>query len=261
VSLTRARARECVLLVALVRAPRETGVGNQPRRLRIACLMAIDLTSIENFGGIDADEDALLRECFRDHPAYSAAKAHQRFLVLGRKGSGKTAIFKRLITERETSVFGYGHTFDDYPWHYHDLQAEAGVPEERRYIHSWRYLILMGLAKVLLNVDQSQPWDEAAFEALGDLESFVVDSYGSRDPDLTQLTMARTDPPITVKLPQFVYDKLEYLETELAADGASKTSLVATLIHAASVDAARRAIRKYRVEEVAFRRAKPPGDE
>jgi len=117
-------------------------------------MAALDLASIENFGAIDADEDALLRECFRDHPAYTAAKAHDRFLVVGRKGSGKTAIFKRLITERDPSVFGFGHTFDDYPWHYHDLQAEAGVPEERRYVHSWRYLILMGLAKILLNVDQ-----------------------------------------------------------------------------------------------------------
>lgn len=69
----------------------------------------------------------------------------------------------------------------------HDLQAQAGVPEERRYVHSWRYLILMGLAKLLLNVDQSQPWHESAVEPLGDLEDFVVDSYGSRDPDLTQL--------------------------------------------------------------------------
>ncbi len=147
----------------------------------------LQLSEIKDFGGIDADADELLRECFQDHPAYMAAKAHERFLVLGRKGSGKTAIFKRLITEREPNVFSFGHTFDDYPWAYHDLQAQGGIPEERRYIHSWRYLINIGLAKLLLNVDQSQPWDESAIEALGDLEDFVVDSYGSRDPDLTQL--------------------------------------------------------------------------
>jgi hypothetical protein len=145
------------------------------------------LDSIANFGAIDADEDALLRECFQNHPAYIAAKAHERWLILGRKGTGKTAIFRRLITERAPTHFAYGHTFDDYPWEHHDLQAQLGVPEERRYIHSWKYLILVSLAKILLNQDQSQPWDESAVEPLEGLENFVVDSYGSRDPDLTQL--------------------------------------------------------------------------
>lgn len=147
----------------------------------------VNLDAVENFGGIDADEDALLRECFQDHPAYLAAKSHDRWLVIGRKGSGKTAIFKRLITERTFDRFAYGHTFDDYPWEHHDLQAQVGVPEERRYFHSWKYLVLMSLSKILLNQDQSQPWSEESAEALGGLESFVVDSYGSRDPDLTQL--------------------------------------------------------------------------
>jgi hypothetical protein len=145
------------------------------------------LSRIGDFGGIDADADDLLRECFQDHPAYTAARNHDRYLIIGRKGSGKTAIFKRLITEREFAVFSYGHTFDDYPWHHHDLQAQVGVPEERRYFHSWKYLILLGLAKVLLNLDQSQPWADAAVDHLENLENFVVDSYGSRDPDLTQL--------------------------------------------------------------------------
>jgi hypothetical protein len=149
--------------------------------------MVTGLTAKSNFGAIDADEDALLRECFQDHAAYLAAKSHTHWLVVGRKGSGKTAIFKRLITERAFDHFAYGHTFDDYPWEHHDLQAQLGVPEERRYFHSWKYLILVSLTKVLLNQDQSQPWDEGSADALEGLENFVVDSYGSRDPDLTQL--------------------------------------------------------------------------
>jgi hypothetical protein len=147
----------------------------------------LKLREIDTFGGIDADADELLRSCFQDHPAYLSVKGFKRFLVLGRKGSGKTAIFKRIVTEKDPTVFAFGHTFDDYPWHHHDLQAQIGVPEERRYIHSWKYLILMGLAKVLLNSDQSQPWSDESAEALGRLETFVVDSYGSRDPDLSQL--------------------------------------------------------------------------
>jgi len=149
--------------------------------------MTLDLAAARNFGAVDADADDLLRECFQNHQAYLAARDLQRFLILGRKGSGKTAIFKKLITDTKPDVLAYGHSFDDYPWPYHDLQAQTGVPEERRYIHSWKYLILIGLAKLLLNSDQSQPWNEPAFESLQSLEDFVVDSYGSRDPDVRQL--------------------------------------------------------------------------
>lgn len=147
----------------------------------------VSLEKIENFGGIDADGDALLRACFADHECYVSARDMQKFLVLGRKGSGKTAIYKKLILTKHADVFSFGYSFDDYPWHHHDLQAEVGVPEERRYIHSWKYLILMGLSKILLNYDQSQPWSDEAWNSVGALENFVVDSYGSRDPDYSQL--------------------------------------------------------------------------
>ena len=149
--------------------------------------VVLDMHAVENFGAIDADADMLLRECFQDHPAYRDASSLACFLIIGRKGSGKTAIYKRLIQERDPQVLSYGHSFDDYPWNHHDLQAESGVPEERRYIHSWKYLILMSLAKLLLNVDQSQPWDEQVVDSMSTLEDFVIDSYGSRDPDLRQL--------------------------------------------------------------------------
>jgi hypothetical protein len=147
----------------------------------------VDLGSVEDFGAIDADADELLRECFQDHPAYVRASQNKSFLVLGRKGAGKTAIYKRFITERTADTFSYGHSFDDYPWHYHDLQAQTGVPEERRYIHSWKYLILLSLSKILLNQDNSQPWSDESYLTGEALEDFVIDSYGSRDPDVRQI--------------------------------------------------------------------------
>lgn len=145
------------------------------------------LTEIDSFGAIDADADELLDACFQDHEAYVSVRDMRSFLILGRKGSGKTAIYKRLVEGRSSDAFPVGYSFDDYPWAHHDLQAENGVPEERRYIHSWRYLILLGLAKVLLNDDQSQPWSDESQEAMSALEDFVVDSYGSRNPEFNQL--------------------------------------------------------------------------
>ena len=150
-------------------------------------MKAIDLSSIDSFGGIDADADALLDSCFEAHESYIAALNHKRFLILGRKGAGKTAIFRKFIRSRAAQVFSIGHTFDDYPWHFHDRQAVAGVPSEERFVHSWKYLILITLSKILLNSDNSQPWDDRALESLAKIERFVVDSYGSRDPDVTQV--------------------------------------------------------------------------
>jgi hypothetical protein len=145
------------------------------------------LRTVENFGGTDADNDDLLLKAFEKHEAYLNILGRKRHLIIGRKGSGKTAIFKRLITSRSHDFFAYGHTFSDYPWHYHERQARIGIPDFDKYTHSWRYLVLMSLAKIALNQDQSLPHTADTLEALVRLESFVVDTYGSRDPDLSQI--------------------------------------------------------------------------
>src|SRR4051794_25461786 len=91
--------------------------------------------STESFGGIDADADRLLDECFEDHDAYLQARDHKRFLIIGRKGSGKTAIYRKLISRPSAKfdVFAFGHDFTDYPWQHHDKQEAVGVPEEERF--------------------------------------------------------------------------------------------------------------------------------
>lgn len=143
------------------------------------------LIDIESFGGIDADTDFLLEQCFRDHEAYLNALSQKKFLIVGRKGSGKTAIFRKLLRLKEPNVFSFGHTFRDYPWHHHDKQKKSGVPDEECFSHSWKYLILITTAKILLNYDQSVPHDEFSATAMSGIESFVIDTYGSRDPDIT----------------------------------------------------------------------------
>src|SRR5215467_540159 len=62
-----------------------------------------------------------------------------------------------------------------------------GIPDFDKYTHSWKYLILLSAAKIALNQDQSLPWDGDSMDEMLKLESFVVDTYGSRDPDLSQV--------------------------------------------------------------------------
>lgn len=146
-----------------------------------------ELQDVKNFGGIDADNDAILLQAFEDHEAYRDVIALDKYLIIGKKGSGKTAIFKKIITTRTYDFFSYGHTFSDYPWHHHDRQARVGIPDADKYTHSWKYLILMSAAKIALNQDQSLPFDDKSMEENARLESFIVDTYGSRDPDITQI--------------------------------------------------------------------------
>src|ERR1035437_2016518 len=113
--------------------------------------------------------------------------ALRRHMIIGTKGSGKTAIFKKIITTKAPDFFAYGHTFSDYPWHYHEKQARIGIPDFDKYTHSWKYLILLSAAKIALNQDRSLPVDGSTMEDMLRLESFVVERYGSRDPDLSQL--------------------------------------------------------------------------
>ncbi len=145
------------------------------------------LSSIESLGGIDADNDQLLIKCFQNHDAYKQVVGLKKFIILGRKGTGKTAIFKKILKDRDYKTFSFGHTFSDYPWHYHDKQVKLGVPDFDKYTHSWKYLIYLTISKILLNQDNSIPFDETSLEYLGKIEKFIVDTYGTRDPDLTQV--------------------------------------------------------------------------
>jgi hypothetical protein len=146
------------------------------------------LRQVANFGAIDADNDPLLATTFEDHEAFLNLVDMTKFLIIGKKGSGKTAIFKQIVKKKtDPEVFTFGHTFSDYPWDHHERQARTGIPDFDKFTHSWKYLIMLTASKMLLNYDQALPFDEESMEALGKIESFVIDTYGSRDPDVTQI--------------------------------------------------------------------------
>lgn len=149
------------------------------------------LCDIDNFGSIDAESDELLERCFAVHPVLQQALGGKSSIILGRKGSGKTAIYRKILSTNDYNTFSVGNTFTDYPWHYHDAQVIDSGAAQERYLHSWRYLILLSLAKILLNKDSSQPWNDESAVALGKIENFVIDTYGTKDPDLTDIFHSR----------------------------------------------------------------------
>lgn len=139
------------------------------------------------FGNIDALQDELLHTCFEQHEAYTNMLNFSKFLAVGKKGSGKTAIFRMILDSKQYDTFTEGYNLNDYPWHYHNLQARIGVPDSEKYIQSWLYLQLISISKILINVDQAIPFDEASAVSVDVLRDFIVDSYGSTKPELANI--------------------------------------------------------------------------
>jgi hypothetical protein len=99
--------------------------------------------SIKNvdFGRIDAESESMLTEYFIDIGSFGRLRNGRKSYVIGRKGSGKTAIFQTATAER------LGHPvvkldFHEYPWAAHRAIREDGVPEEIAFASSWRFLFL-----------------------------------------------------------------------------------------------------------------------
>lgn len=147
----------------------------------------LDFDKVADFGGIDADSDQLLDQCFEDHKAYLDARGHQRTVILGRKGSGKTAIFRRLTRIKSEDVCVSGHLFSDYPWHHHSKQKEVGVPDEQCFVSSWEYLIYVTMAKLVLSRRPDTYGLEKIDRDLKLLENFLKDTYGTVDPEISKI--------------------------------------------------------------------------
>lgn len=94
------------------------------------------LHTIRSFGGIDANSDTILLDAFENHDAYVSAMDFSKTIIIGRKGAGKSAIFKKITSGKEARVRSLGFTFSDYPWEHHIKQKQSGVPDEECYRES-----------------------------------------------------------------------------------------------------------------------------
>jgi hypothetical protein len=113
------------------------------------------ITDWIEFGQVSAERDQNLSHYFFDNGViHSVLKNKNQFLVLGRKGAGKTAVFKYL-TENRSKFIGIGDLYVDlslqnYSWDIHSLLATAGKPPALAYILSWKYVIYLLAIKTLI---------------------------------------------------------------------------------------------------------------
>lgn len=130
---------------------------------RVSDTQSSSLLEKVDFGRYDAESDPNLLDYFVvTGTAREAATGSQ--LVVGRKGSGKTALFKHLAATLEGRVVDLDLV--DYVFAVHRGMVETGVAREFAFTASWRLLILSAMFSKVRD-DLGRGDRKAGDEALG----------------------------------------------------------------------------------------------
>jgi energy-coupling factor transporter ATP-binding protein EcfA2 len=135
------------------------------------------LNDIVSFGDIAAEDDSVLLEYFLSTDAVRQIETGKYILVIGRKGSGKTALVRH-FTETGKRSHGKPLSLRSYPWTAHENLVDKGASTTEAYVASWKLLISIRLASMVCNLGQNLYTD-----SISALEKFLVKNYGSIDPD------------------------------------------------------------------------------
>jgi len=137
----------------------------------MATTSTVSLRDLRSFGDVAAEDDAVL-DYFLTTDAVTRIKSGDVFLVLGRKGAGKTALVRHFAEGRGKGV-SRSLNLGGYPWAVHAQRIDRGASDVEAYVSSWRYLIAVQLAAVAL----SRVKDDADENARA-IRQFLHDNYG-----------------------------------------------------------------------------------
>lgn len=142
--------------------------------------MSTSIRKLNSFGDVAAEDDSVL-DYFLTTDAVPRIEDNSVFLVLGRKGSGKTALVRHFSegagrgTSRALSLQGY-------PWNVHALRTDNGASEIEAYVASWRFLIALELAQLAATI-ADDPYDKDVKA----IKAFLADNYGSTEVSLDSM--------------------------------------------------------------------------
>jgi hypothetical protein len=137
---------------------------------------------IGTFGDVAAEEDDSILSYFLKTDAVGQIESGDALVVLGRKGSGKTALAKYFAEPRK-SLLSVSLSLRDYPWGVHERRKNLGASDIETYVSSWRYLIAVKTLSLLINTFGLKPNTDAQRAA----HKFLADNYGGSNPALADI--------------------------------------------------------------------------
>jgi hypothetical protein len=135
------------------------------------------LERLDSFGGVAAEDEPVL-DYFLQTDAVTRIESQAVFVVLGRKGSGKTALV-RFFSEMKGASASKALSLRGYPWNVHAARVDRGASQMEAYVSSWRYLIALELALLVLTKA-----DACGHPKVKAIKKFLEDNYGGLNPAL-----------------------------------------------------------------------------
>jgi hypothetical protein len=131
-----------------------------------------------DLGATDAEADYKLDQDFIRTRYVDDALYGQRFVFLGRKGSGKSALFRQLPalarSAEAASVFQVAP--EQYAWTALKAYRERGLTPQQAHVSAWRLTLAVEIAQSLLTLDRL--WPDDCMRPFRVLRRFVEDNFG-----------------------------------------------------------------------------------
>jgi len=141
---------------------------------------------------VSAETDTELQSYFFQLPEIRQITNSRSWLVLGRKGMGKTAIYEYLKASSQDALNGFITicvNFSDYPWPAHQLYKESLAGELSAYQKSWKYLFYVKAISKLIEIKEQN--NEKLNKELKWAKSYIEKIYGNPDPNLTEVIFSK----------------------------------------------------------------------
>lgn len=141
---------------------------------------------------VSAETDEELGEYFFTVPEVHKLLTTRSWLILGRKGIGKTAIYRHLEAANRDDINDFSVialNFKDYPWPIHKFYKESLAGELSAYQKSWRYLFFVKALSKLIELYELD--GKKLTKELKWAKAYIEKIYGRPDPSILEVLRSK----------------------------------------------------------------------
>lgn len=182
---------------------------------------------------VSAETDTELQEYFLLTPELEKIINSKYWLLLGRKGTGKTAIYKYLEKADPTKIYNnvvVSLNFKDYPWPAHKLYKESIAGELSAYQKSWRFIFFVKLISRLIDIKEKN--SESLSKELKWAKKYIEKVFGNPDPTIMEVLFSKLARIKKLALPGMDLEDISFNVGEVSFDDVAENKELQSTLRA-----------------------------